>query len=68
MLDELADIRNSIVHGNESRAAALAAAAQVTLTKASYIRYRRAFGALAKTMDTVVAEQLSTLLGVAKPW
>ncbi len=67
-LDELTDIRNAIVHGNDIRVAALASAAGVAMTKASYKRYRAALGALASTMDRVVAKQLAALLGVSQPW
>ncbi len=68
LIDDLVDIRNAIAHGHESQAATIASSVGVTLTKNSYIRYRRALDALAHTMDSVVARHLATLLGIARPW
>jgi len=47
---------------------AFEASGEIKATKRSYVEHRRALDSLAGTMDDVVAEQLATSLGVARPW
>lgn len=67
-LETMLDYRNAIGHGDESKIVAIEAGGQIAATKASYQRYRQAMNGLASTMDRVVAERLSQVLGIAQPW
>lgn len=67
-LDALVDFRSAIAHGNESEIAAIEAAGRVRATKAQFKRNRKALGALAVTMDDVVADHLGATLGTSRPW
>ncbi len=67
-LEIMLDYRNAIGHGDESKITALEGGGQITATKVSYQQYRQAMGGLASTMDGVVAERLSHVLGTLRPW
>lgn len=67
-LEELIDYRNAVGHGAEATIAAIEAGGRIRATKASYRNYRRVIDRLAGTMDDVVANQLSALLGIDRPW
>jgi len=67
-LEEFVDHRNAIGHGDEATIASIEAGGRIRATKASYRSYRRIIDRLAGTMDDVVADQLSALLGVNRPW
>lgn len=67
-LEIMLDYRNAIGHGDESKIVAIEGAGQITATKASYQKYRQAMSGLAGTMDSVVAERLSQVLGTPRPW
>lgn len=67
-LDTLVDFRNAVSHADESRIAAIESAGRVRATKLHFSRNRKMLGALAVTMDEVVADQIATLLGIAEPW
>lgn len=67
-LETLVDFRNGLAHGNESEVAAASASGRVRATLGSYRAHRRSLGALATTMDEVVADELAAQLGVTKPW
>jgi hypothetical protein len=68
MLEVLLDYRNAIGHGDEAKITRLQAAGGVAPTKKSYQLYRRALDGLAGTMDKVVADRLSQVLGIVPPW
>jgi hypothetical protein len=67
-LEALIDYRNAIGHGDEATIAAIEALGQVKATKGAYQNHRRTIDHLAGTMDDVVADQLTALLGVSRPW
>ena len=67
-LEALIDYRNAIGHGDEAMIAAIEAHGQVKATKGAYQNHRRTIDHLAGTMDDVVADQLTALLGVSRPW
>lgn len=67
-LEELIDYRNAIGHGDEATIASIEALGRIRATKGSYRSYRRTIDRLAGTMDDVVADQLSALLGINRPW
>lgn len=67
-LEELIDYRNAIGHGDESAIASIEAIGRIKATKSSYRKYRQMIDRLAGRMDEVVADQLSALLGVNRPW
>lgn len=68
MLEVLLDYRNAIGHGDEAKITSLEAAGEIGATKKSYQLYRKALGGLAGTMDEVVSDRLSQVLGVVRPW
>lgn len=67
VLDALVDLRNAIGHGNDAQIAALGDRGFVA-TKPAFERHRRTLGALARTLDTVVATELARVLHVRRPW
>ncbi len=67
-LEELIDYRNAIGHGDEATISSIESLGRIKATKGSYRGYRRTIGRLAGTMDDVVANQLSALLGINRPW
>jgi len=67
-LEELVDYRNAIGHGDEATISSVEARGRIRATKASYKRYRQIIDRLAGTMDDVVANQLSAVLGINRPW
>jgi hypothetical protein len=66
-LERLNDARNAIVHSRPAGLQALQVAGY-PITMPTIRRWRRALGALATTMDDVVADHLSRLFGRARPW
>lgn len=67
-LEVLLDYRNAIGHGDEAKITSLEAAGRIAATKKSYQQYRKALDGLAGTMNEVVADRLSQVLGVVRPW
>jgi len=67
-LDVLVDFRNAVVHGNETKIAALSGAGQVKATLTSYRAHRRTVIRLVDSMDRVTAHQLGQFLRVPRPW
>lgn len=66
-LDGLVDLRNAIVHGNEQEVHQLRARG-FAATKTAFRQHRRTIGALARTLDSVVAAELARMLSIARPW
>jgi len=66
-LDQVVELRNAVGHGNEAEIARLVQEGYKT-TKTAFRKYRRTFNGLAETMDEVVAIQLSSILGMPRPW
>lgn len=67
-LDELVDFRNAVSHANETLIAGIEARKRIRATKSHFTKHRRTLGRLAHSMDSVVADELSALLGIARPW
>lgn len=67
-LETMLDFRNAIGHGDEARILAIETGGQIAASKTSYQRYRQAMDGLASTMDRVVADRLSQVLGTDRPW
>ncbi|MGH9156800.1 MAG: hypothetical protein ACRD1K_13415 [Acidimicrobiales bacterium] len=68
LLEALLDYRNAIGHGDDARITGLEAAGGIAATKKSYQQHRRALIGLAGTMDVVVSDRLSQVLGIVRPW
>jgi hypothetical protein len=66
-LDALVDLRNAIGHGNEAQLSKLAAQGFIA-TLPAFRRYRSTFNGLARTLDSVLATQLASLLATDPPW
>lgn len=67
-LEVLLDYRNAIGHGDETRITGIEAAGAIAATKKSYQQYRQSLSGLAGTMDEVVSDRLSQVLGIGRPW
>jgi hypothetical protein len=61
------ELRNAIGHGNDAELERLASEGY-NATKTAFRQYRRTFNALARTLDSVLAAQLATLLATDPPW
>lgn len=59
---------DAIGHGDEATIGSIEALGRIRATKGSYRRYRRTIDRLAGTMDDVVSEQLSAVLGINRAW
>lgn len=60
-LENVVELRNAIGHGNDAEIDRLASEGYKA-TKTAFRKYRRTFNALARTLDSVLAEQLASLL------
>ena len=67
-LDQLIEIRNAIVHGNETRVQSLVQCYQTRLTLYTYRQYRKTLDRLVWKLDTVVALELAAGLQIPQPW
>jgi hypothetical protein len=67
-LDDLVDFRNAIAHGNETEVSAISNRTRLRSTKTSFEDYRKILQRLAPIIDETVAIQMSTLLGITRPW
>jgi hypothetical protein len=66
-LDRLNDVRNAITHSRPGELQRLASGGYPA-TMPTVGRWRRALGALASSMDVVMADHLANLFGRARPW
>jgi hypothetical protein len=67
-LDNLVDYRNAVSHANETLIAGIEAGNRIRATKSHFVSNRKTLSRLAHTMDQVVANEVSALLGIPAPW
>jgi hypothetical protein len=67
-LETLNLARNAIAHDDQDEFFKLGQAGKLPITLTVVRTWRRALDSLATTMDDVVGDYLSTLLGVPRPW
>ena len=67
-LELLVDLRNAVVHGNESEVHALTRRNPIAATLRSYHRFRSTCDRLVRGLDAVVAAGLAAELQISRPW
>jgi hypothetical protein len=67
-LDRLVDFRNAVSHANETVIAGIEAGNRIRATKSHFVSNRKTLSRLAHTLDQVVANEVSALLGIPVPW
>ncbi|MGI8434618.1 MAG: hypothetical protein ACR2LE_07785 [Nocardioidaceae bacterium] len=67
-LEVLVSFRNAIAHGNESEVRRFVDEGNIRETLTSYRAYRRTLDGLVDTMDSVVAQEFASGLGIPSPW
>jgi hypothetical protein len=67
-LDMLVDFRNAVSHANETVIDGIEAGNRIRATKSHFVSNRKTLSRLALTMDQVVANEVSALLGIPVPW
>ena len=67
-LDAVADLRNAIVHGDDAGISVALAENGIGLTLKSFRRSRAALQRIVRDLDSVIAVEVSDVLGVALVW
>lgn len=67
-LELLVDLRNAVVHGNESEVHALTRRNPIATTLRSYHRFKSTCDRLVRGLDAVVAAGLAAELQISRPW